>query len=75
MQTPIAVAGTAKKACTRATRKDLPPILHTVNGKAVDAIQVGEIAKDSSIGNEIKSSNFGPQALNTEEEEVRQSRG
>jgi hypothetical protein len=46
LQAPIAVASTAMKACTRATTKDIPPILHTVNGKAVDATKVGEIAKD-----------------------------
>jgi hypothetical protein len=55
LQAPIAVAGNAKKACTRATRKDIPPILHTVNGKAVDATQVGEIAKDLAQAEETKS--------------------
>jgi hypothetical protein len=55
LQAPIAVAGTAKKACTRATRKDIPPILHTVNGKAVDATQVGEISKHLARAEETKS--------------------
>jgi len=44
-QPPIAVT-TTKKPCTRARRKDISPILYTVSGKAVDAVQVGEIAED-----------------------------
>ena len=44
-QAPIAVTAT-KKPRTHARSKDISPIIYTVSGKAVDAIQVGEIAKD-----------------------------
>jgi len=54
-QAPIAVTTATKKPRTRARRKDVSPILYTVDGKSVDTTQVGEIAEDLAQAEKAKS--------------------